>query len=312
VKCLPGVRSGGRLAKPHPPHRLTLPVGWPTSKRIAIKECSHAELLDDPLVGLVTMSDGVDRQTLEHRARNGRSTASYRSLPTLTSLTSSGPTTRRLLRGAGQRCQRQSDRRGAVWADQDRQREEVIMPDRDNTGIWERDDRLPTHGRVREFLESLAKRRILINLPRAGERSSDLATPFHPSGDGSPGASDGGGRGSGPPIHRRARHQQGARRPAVARVLRLRSTSRPVRGRSARSGRKDISRRRAERRLRSLGRVVRQPKRRTSCSSKLVRALSEAADCPDPHQSQRPQSMSEAAAIRSSETTTASPKSASG
>ena len=36
------------------------------------------------------------------------------------------------------------------------------MPDRDNTGIWERDDRLPTHGRVREFLESLAKRRNLI------------------------------------------------------------------------------------------------------------------------------------------------------
>jgi hypothetical protein len=30
------------------------------SKRIAIKECSPAELLDDPVVGLVTMSDGVD------------------------------------------------------------------------------------------------------------------------------------------------------------------------------------------------------------------------------------------------------------
>src|ERR1700730_16138657 len=45
-------------------------------------------------------------------------------------------------------------------------------------------------------------------LPGAGERSSDIATPFHPSGDGSPGAPDGGGRGGGPPVHRRARHQQ--------------------------------------------------------------------------------------------------------
>jgi hypothetical protein len=36
------------------------------------------------------------------------------------------------------------------------------MPDRDNTGIWERDNRLPTRGRVREFLESLAKRQIPI------------------------------------------------------------------------------------------------------------------------------------------------------
>jgi hypothetical protein len=34
-------------------------------KRIAIKERSPAELLDDPVVGLVMMSDGVDRQTLE-------------------------------------------------------------------------------------------------------------------------------------------------------------------------------------------------------------------------------------------------------
>jgi hypothetical protein len=39
------------------------------SKRIAIKECSPAELLDDPVVGLVTMSDGVDRQTIELRLR---------------------------------------------------------------------------------------------------------------------------------------------------------------------------------------------------------------------------------------------------
>src|ERR1700720_4508156 len=48
-------------------------------------------------------------------------------------------------------------------------------------------------------------------LPGVGERSSDIATAFHPSGDGSLGAPDGGGRGGGPPVHRRARHrQQGA------------------------------------------------------------------------------------------------------
>ena len=46
-------------------HRLPLSVGRSTSKRIAIKECSPAELLDDSVVGLVTMSDGVDRPTLE-------------------------------------------------------------------------------------------------------------------------------------------------------------------------------------------------------------------------------------------------------
>jgi len=33
---------------------------------------------------------------------------------------------------------------------------------------------------------------------------------FHPSGDRSRGTPDGGGRGDGPPVHRRARHQQGA------------------------------------------------------------------------------------------------------
>src|SRR6202040_1581127 len=67
-------------------------------------------------------------------------------------------------------------------------------------------------------------------LPGAGGGSSDLATPFNPSGDGSPGAPDGGGRGSGSPVHRGARHQQGARRHTGARVLRLRPTSRPLRG----------------------------------------------------------------------------------
>ncbi len=101
-------------------------------------------------------------------------------------------------------------------------------------------------------------------LPGAGDGSSDFAAPFHPSGDGSPGAPDGGGRGSGSPAHRGARHQQGAWRPTGARVLRLRPTSRPLRGRSGRSGRMVVSRRRAERRLRSLGRTSRQLTRRLS------------------------------------------------
>jgi hypothetical protein len=38
----------------------------------------------------------------------------------------------------GRDAKGQSDRRGAVWTDQDRQREEVTMPDRDNAELWER------------------------------------------------------------------------------------------------------------------------------------------------------------------------------
>ena len=53
-------------------------------------------------------------------------------------------------------------RRGAVWADQDRQREEVTMPDRDNAETWWEDNRLPTHAKARAFLENFAKRRIPI------------------------------------------------------------------------------------------------------------------------------------------------------
>ena len=45
---------------------------WAGSKRIAIKECSPAELLDDPVVGLVTMSDGVDRPSFCSRRLVGR------------------------------------------------------------------------------------------------------------------------------------------------------------------------------------------------------------------------------------------------
>jgi hypothetical protein len=57
--------------------------------------------------------------------------------------------------------ERSSDRRGAVWADQDRRREEVTMPDRD-AELWGEDNRMPTHARVRAFLENVAKRQIPI------------------------------------------------------------------------------------------------------------------------------------------------------
>jgi hypothetical protein len=47
-----------------------------------------------------------------------------------------------LLRGAGQRCYRQRNRRGAVWADQDRHREEVTIATCRTVG---EDDWLPAH-----------------------------------------------------------------------------------------------------------------------------------------------------------------------
>src|SRR5271167_2475829 len=72
LKCLPGVWSADDLRKHAPArHRFPLPVGRPTGERIAIKECSPAERLDDPVIGLVTMSGGVDRQTLELLDRDG-------------------------------------------------------------------------------------------------------------------------------------------------------------------------------------------------------------------------------------------------
>ena len=36
------------------------------------------------------------------------------------------------------------------------------MPDRDNAELWDEDNRLPTHARVRAFLENFAKRQIPI------------------------------------------------------------------------------------------------------------------------------------------------------
>jgi len=56
-----------------------------------------------------------------------------------------------------------------------------------------------THARARAFLESVAKRRILLTT-RSWRTLFRYCRPFHPSGDGSPGASNGGGRGGGPPF----------------------------------------------------------------------------------------------------------------
>jgi hypothetical protein len=128
------------------------------------------------------------------------------------------------------------------------------MPDRDNAELWGGQS---VADKGRSLLENFAKRRIPITYQELAKALQIFATPFHPSGEGSLGAPDGGGRGSGSSAHRSARHQLGAWRPTGGRVLRLRRTSRPVRGRSGRSGRMVVSRRRAEHRLRSLGRSAR-------------------------------------------------------
>src|ERR1700737_1167856 len=132
------------------------------------------------------------------------------------------------------------------------------------------DNRVPTHASARAFLESVAKRRILITYQELANALQIL--PPHS-------------------IHRvtEALERLMEEDAAAAGGLRLRPTSRPVRGRSGRSGREDISRRRAERRLRLLGRFGRQLTTRPSCSPKLTRMLTEtnptltgAADCPAP------------------------------
>ena len=119
------------------------------------------------------------------------------------------------------------------------------------------DHRLPTHAKARAFLENFAKRQIPITY-------QDLAKALQILPPGS--------------IHRvtealerlmeedaaadrpfiAALAIRGAWRPTRARVLRLRPTSRPVSGRSGRSGRLVVSRGRAERRPRSLGRFAQQ------------------------------------------------------
>jgi len=46
-----------------------------------IKVCSIAELVEDPLVGLLMRSDGVDRQSIEALFERVASSARYRETP---------------------------------------------------------------------------------------------------------------------------------------------------------------------------------------------------------------------------------------
>ena len=88
------------------------------------------------------------------------------------------------------------------------------MPDRDNADFGRGQsvaDACKVTGIPRERREAPNPH----YLPGADEGPSDLATPFHPSGDGSPGAPDGGGRGSGP--FRSSRRSPSARRVAAYR-----------------------------------------------------------------------------------------------
>jgi hypothetical protein len=55
--------------------RQMTPGGQPL-KQARFRECSLAELLDDPLVGLVMQSDGVDRRTVERLFEQRRIQAS--------------------------------------------------------------------------------------------------------------------------------------------------------------------------------------------------------------------------------------------
>jgi hypothetical protein len=63
--------SVGRKTCETAPARRRVPLPLAGPRLIAIKKCSPAELLDDPVVGFVTMSDGVDRQILELFDRDG-------------------------------------------------------------------------------------------------------------------------------------------------------------------------------------------------------------------------------------------------
>jgi hypothetical protein len=132
---------------------------------------------------------------------------------------------------------------------------------------------MPTHARVRAFLENVAKRQTPITYQELTKALQIL--PPHS-------------------IHRVTEalehlmeEDAAADRPFIAalaiskargglpgaRVLRQRPTSRPVRGRSGRSGRMVVSRRRAEPRLCSLGRFARQltdTVRRNRCVPILV------------------------------------------
>src|SRR5271166_977328 len=108
-----------------------------------------------------------------------------------------------------------------------------------------------------------------------------------------------------PPVHRRARHQLGAQGPGSL-VLRMVPAPPPVAG----DPEGNVSRPPSRIPSSLAGGVGRQLTMRTTCSSKPTRPVMWATDCLDPHQSQRPQSMS-GSGYPSSGTTAASRKSAS-
>ena len=116
---------------------------------------------------------------------------------------------------------------------------------------------LPTHAKARAFLENFAKRRIPITY-QALAKALQILRPhsIHRVTEALERLMEEDAAADRPFIAALA--IRGAWRPTRARVLRLRPTSRPVRGRSGRSGRMVVSRCRAKRRLRSLGRSARQ------------------------------------------------------
>jgi len=62
----------------------SVPGRWESVRREAIAECSLADLVEDPLVGLMMRSDGVDRHTVEllfQRVAQARDVDGARSRP---------------------------------------------------------------------------------------------------------------------------------------------------------------------------------------------------------------------------------------
>ena len=171
---------------------------------------------------------------------------------------------------------------------------------------------MPRNARVRAFVESVAKRRILITY-RAWRTVFRCCDPFRPSVAEARERLSGGARGGSPfaagPAPFAARAISKTRSGPAACPPGLFDCSRRLVGRfddnpEARTFHT------AELNV-SLGSCGRQLITRTTCSSKPTRPLMWAADCPDLHRSQRPQSMS-GNGYPSSGTTAASRKSASG
>src|SRR6516164_6074792 len=184
-------------------------------------------------------------------------TASYRSLPAPTSRTLSGPMTRRAATG----CEAEMLRANrSSWSSLGRSGSSARGGDHARSSKCRalgEGHRLPTHAKARAFLENFAKRRIPITY-QALANALQILRPhsIHQVTEALERLMEEDAAADRPFIAALA--IRGAWRPTRARVLRLRPTSRPVRGRSGRSGRMVVSRCRAKRRLRSLGRSARQ------------------------------------------------------